>query len=264
MMNTQNKSDNTGDNCCAPKTGLPGTNQGQNAPKTWSAGAVAIGAAILSSACCWLPLALLGLGVSAAGLSKFIVGARWVFVAVAVAALGLGFYMSYRRKAACAPGEVCAPSGLARFNRVILWVSAILVLAFATFPYYSAPPLQAMGQGGNNASSNSNLPAQTVTKSEPASKLAADTAGAATMQFRLYAYQIKGMDCQECADGLQAAIRKLPGVNKATVSYQHGTAQVQAAPGFDPQSVAKRISSIGYKTTLVNPESPAATKTCCP
>ncbi|MGC8625779.1 MAG: mercuric transporter MerT family protein [Phycisphaerae bacterium] len=231
-------------------------------PKTWSAGAVAIAAAILSSACCWLPLGLLALGVSAAGLSKFIVGARWVFVAIAVAALGLGFYFSYRRTATCAPGEACAPSGLARFNRVMLWVSAVLVLAFATFPYYSAPLLQAVGAGGNTASSNSKPPAQTVTKSEPASKLAADTAGAATTQFRLYAYQIKGMDCQECADGLQAAICKLPGVKKATVSYQHGTAEVQAAPGFDPQSVAKRISGIGYKTSLIPPAKTAVA--CCP
>ncbi len=252
-MNTQNQSQHGGENCGTPKTGLPGTNQGQNAPKTWSAGAVAIGAAILSSACCWLPLALLGLGVSAAGLSKFIVGARWIFVAVAVAALGLGFYMSYRRKAACSPGEACAPSGLARFNRVMLWVSAVLVLAFATFPYYSEPLLRAVGAGGKNASVNSSSPVKTVAKVSSATTMAANTTGAAMTQFRLYAYQINGMDCQECADGLQAAIAKIPGVKKATVSYQHGTAQVRAAAGFDPQSVAKRISGIGYKTTLIPP-----------
>ena len=263
-MNPQNQSNNPGDNCCTPKAVPPNTNTGRKDPKTWSAGVVAIGAAILSSACCWLPLALLGLGVSAAALSKFIVGARMVFIAIAVAALGLGFYMSYRRKTVCGTGEVCSPSGLARFNRGMLWVSALLVLAFATFPYYSAPLLQAMGQGGNKASSDSNLPAKTVTKSEPASNLAADTASAATMQFRLYAYQIKGMDCQECADGLQAAIAKMPGVKKVTVSYQHGTAQVQAGAGFDPQSVATRISGIGYKTTLVSPGSASTTKPCCP
>ncbi|MGC8541832.1 MAG: mercuric transporter MerT family protein [Phycisphaerae bacterium] len=251
-MNTQDKFNNGGENCCTPKTGLPDTNQGRKTPKTWSAGAVAIGAAILSSACCWLPLALLALGVSAAGLSKFIVGARWVFVAIAVVALGLGFYFSYRRKASCAPGEACAPSGLARFNRVMLWVSAVLVLAFATFPYYSAPLLQAMGAGGKKTSVNSSSPAQTVAKVRSAKTMAANATSAAMTQFRLYAYQIKGMDCQECADGLQAAIAKMPGVKKATVSYQHGTAQVQAAAGFDPQSVAQRISGIGYKTTLIS------------
>jgi mercuric ion transport protein len=261
MMNPHNQSDNTGENCCTPKTALPGTNPYQNAPKTWSAGAVAIAAAIMASACCWLPLALLALGISAAGLAKFIVGARWVFVAIAVAALGLGFYMSYRRKAACAPGEVCAPSGLARFNRVMLWVSAILVLAFATFPYYSAPLLQAFGAGGKNALANARSSAKTVAKG-PSTKVVANTTGTATTQFRLYAYQIKGMDCQECADGLQAAIAKMPGVKKATVSYQHGPAQVRAAAGFDPKSVAKRISGIGYKTTLIQPTKNTAA--CCP
>ena len=263
-MNPQNQSNNPGENCCTPKAVSPNSDQGPKDPKTWFAGAVAIGAAVLSSACCWLPLALLGLGVSAAALSKFIVGARWVFVAIAVAALGLGFSTSYRRKTACATGTACSPSGLARFNRGMLWVSALLVLAFATFPYYSAPLLQAVGQGGNKASSDSKPPAKTVTKSEPAYKLAADTAAAAMTQFRLYAYQIKGMDCQQCADGLQTAIAKMPGVKKATVSYKTGTAQVQAGAGFDPQSVAKRISGIGYKTTLIAPVSASTTKPCCP
>ncbi len=260
-MNTHNQSNNTGENCCTPKPASPGANPDQIAPKTWSAGAVAIGAAILSSACCWLPLALLGIGVSAAGLSKFILGARWVFVVIAIAALGFGFYFSYRRKAVCAPGEACAPSALARFNRVMLWVSAVLVLAFATFPYYSAPLLQALGQGGNKVSSNSKLPAQTVAKAPSATMTVTKAAGVATAQLRAYAYQIKGMDCQECADGLQAAIAKMPGVKKATVSYQNGAAQVQAVAGFDPQSVAKRISGIGYKTTLVGPA--PTTKPCC-
>ena len=261
-MNTHNQSDQTGDNCCSPKLAVPGPNPDQNMPKTWSAGAVAIGAAILSSACCWLPLALLALGVSAAGLSKFIVGARWVFVAIAVVALGLGFYFSYRRTTTCAPGEVCAPSGLARFNRVMLWVSTVLVLAFATFPYYSAPLLQAIGADANKGSVHFSPSARTVATIPSATTMAANTTSSAMAQFRLYAYQIKGMDCQECADGLQAAIAKLPGVKKATVSYQHGTAQVRAAPGFDPQSVAKRISGIGYKTTLI-PSAKTAVA-CCP
>ena len=262
-MDTENTSNNSGDNCCSPKTGLPDAHQGNHAAKTWSAGVVAIVAAILVSACCWLPLAILTLGLSAAGFAKFVVGARWVFVAIAVIALGLGFYFVYRRKAACAPGEHCAPSGLARFNRVMLWVSAVLALAFATFPYYSEPLLRAVGAGGKNDSVNSSSPAKTVAKVPSATTTAANTSGATMTQFRLYAYQINGMDCQECADGLQAAIAKMPGVKKATVSYQHGNAQVLAGAGFDPQSVAKRISGIGYKTTLIiRPSKTAAT--CCP
>lgn len=87
----------------------------------------------------------------------------------------------------------------------------------------------------------------------------ANTTYAAIAQFRLYAYQIKGKDCQECADGLQAAIAKLRGVKKATVAYQHATAQAQVTAGFDPQSVAQRIGGIGYKTTLIPPAKIAVT-----
>ncbi len=238
-MDTQNQSPHGGENCCTPKTALPGTNPNQNTPKTWTAGAIAIVAAIMASACCWLPLALLGLGVSAAGLSKFIVGARWVFVAIAAAALGLGFYFIYRRKAACAPDEVYAPSGLARFNRVMLWASAVLVLAFATFPYYGAPLLKVVNSGNKNINTTS-----------PGADSSAGQAGTALARLTLYTYQIKGMDCQECANGLQAAIAKLPGVKQATVSYHTGNAQVLANKHFDPRTVIKAIGGIGYKTNL--------------
>ncbi|MDA8376838.1 MAG: mercuric transporter MerT family protein [Planctomycetia bacterium] len=251
-MDTQYQPQHGSDDCCTPQAGLSGTHQGPNATKTWSAAAVAIGAAILSSACCWLPLALLGLGVSAAGLAKFVVGARWFFIAVAVITLGLGFYFSYRRKAACAPDEACAPSGLRGFNRAMLWLSAALVLVFATFPYYSAALLKVMDSSGNGTLVNSNSPTKIAVNTPSGSKRADHKAAAAMTQFRIYAYQIQGMDCRQCADGLQAAIAKMPGVKKAIVSYQHGTAEVQAGPGFDPHSVTKRISGIGYKTTLVN------------
>jgi copper chaperone CopZ len=261
-MNTTDQSQHNGEHCCTPKTGQLGSDQDQKAPKTWSAVAVAIIAAVLSSACCWLPLALLGLGISAAGLAKFIVGARWVFIAIAVITLGIGFYISYRRKTACAPGEACTPSSLTGFNRAMLWASAAMVLALAIFPYYSVPLLKVIGVGGNRPLVNSNLPTKIVVNTLSGNKLAGHTTDAAMTQFRIYAYQIQGMDCQQCADGLQAAITKMPGVKKAIVSYQHGTAQVQAVNGFDPQSVVKRISGIGYKTTLIRPSK--TTVTCCP
>ncbi len=254
-MDTQNQPQYSNDNCCTPKTALSRTHQGMESSKTWSAAAVAIVAALLSSACCWLPLALLGLGISAAGLAKFVFGARWIFIAIAGMALGLGFYFSYRRRAACAPDNACAPGGVTGFKRAMLWLSVALVLAFATFPYYSASLLKAIGAGGNGSLVNSNSPTKIAVNTPTKTKLADTTTDAAMTQFRIYAYQIQGMDCQQCADGLQAAIAKMPGVKKAIVSYQHGTAEVQAVPGFDPHSVTKRISGIGYKTTLVNSES---------
>ena len=42
---------------------------------------------------------------------------------------------------------------------------ALLLMTFATFPYCSAPLLQAVGQGGSHASVHSNPPLQMVIKS---------------------------------------------------------------------------------------------------
>lgn len=241
-MDNQNPSQHGGENCCSSKAGSQRTGYDRATPKTWSAGAVAIAAAIMASACCWLPLALLGLGVSAAGLSRYIVGARWIFVAVAVAALGLGFYLSYRRKAACAPGEVCAPSGLARFNRVMLWGSAVLVLVFAFFPYYFGFVTRAFSAAHPAVAGHTQHPLQ------PAVGLSR------------FSYRIQGMDCKACAVGLQAMLRRLSGVKTAVVSYRDGTAKVLAAPAFDPHRVIRALDSVGYKTTLNQPARAAAAR----
>lgn len=254
-MNMQNPSDRTGgESCCTPQGPSAGPNPNPSTPKTWSAGVVAIVASILASACCWLPLALLGLGLSAAGLAKLIIGARWVFVAVAGIALGLGFYFSYRRRAACAPGEACAPSALARFNRVMLWVSAVLVVAFATFPYYSAPLQKAFG-----GSSSSGDHAKLVTASgagpsnRPTGTNGSHTATTNLNVLHIYAFHISGMDCQECANGLQGSIAALRGVKSAKVSFAKRTAVVKADGEFNPQTLIHRITGVGYKTTLISP-----------
>ena len=252
-MNMQNPSDHTGgESCCTPKG--PSTGADKGTPKTWSAGAVAIVAAILASACCWLPLALLGLGLSAAGLAKLIIGARWVFVAIAVVALGLGFYFSYRHRTACAPGKVCAPSALARFNRVMLWVSAVLVVAFATFPYYSAPLQKAFG-GSSSSSDGAKMATASGAgpSNRPTGTNGSRTATTNLNDLHIYAFHISGMDCQECANGLQDSIAALRGVKLAKVSFPKGTAVVKADGEFNPQTLIHRISSVGYKTTLISP-----------
>ena len=254
-MNMQNPSDHTGgERCCTPKGSPAESNPDASTPKTWSAGAVAVVAAIMASACCWLPLALLGLGLSAAGLAKFIIGARWVFVAVAVMALGLGFYFSYRRRTACAPGEVCAPSALARLNRVMLWISAVLVVAFATFPYYGSPLQKAFGGSSNSGGNAKPLMNSGANPSiRPTVTNGSHTATTNLNVLHIYAFHISGMDCQECANGLQGSIAALRGVKSAKVSFAKGTAVVEADGEFNPQTLIHRITSVGYKATLISP-----------
>jgi hypothetical protein len=98
----------------------------------------ALTAAILSSACCWLPLALIGFGVSAAGVASFFEAYRGILLTVTIVLLGTGFYYVYLRKPKCAPGDACVvPSPrLLRINKIMLWGVTLFVVVFAAFPNY--------------------------------------------------------------------------------------------------------------------------------
>jgi hypothetical protein len=82
----------------------------------------AVLSAILSSACCWLPLLLLAFGLPAAGVAGYFEAVRSCFLVAAAALLAAGFYFAYLRKPACKADDTCAtPSPkLRRFDRTIL------------------------------------------------------------------------------------------------------------------------------------------------
>lgn len=97
--------------------------------KNWAAGS-SVALAILVSACCWLPLVLVGLGVSTLGVSSAVEVVRPWLVAGSVALLGAGFYSAYRTRPCC--------TRRARLlSRVTVWMASGLVLAFALFPFYA-------------------------------------------------------------------------------------------------------------------------------
>ena len=99
-----------------------------------------VAAAIVASFCCILPIVFAVAGVSIVGASAAFAAWRPYLLAVTFALLGLGFYYAYRpAKEACEPGAVCARPGVGRSGRIALWIAALLVVAFAAFPYYSGP-----------------------------------------------------------------------------------------------------------------------------
>ncbi|QRM34714.1 mercuric transporter MerT family protein [Microvirga sp. VF16] len=100
-------------------------------------------AALGASSCCILPLTLFWFGVSGAWIGTLTALAPYqpVFVAMALAFLGFGFWRVYRQpKVACADGSFCAQPGSSRITKIGLWTAAVLVLAAVTFPY-TAPLL---------------------------------------------------------------------------------------------------------------------------
>lgn len=200
-------------------------------PERRSVGRLAAGgavfSAILSSACCWLPLVLLAFGASAAGVSGFFERYRPLFLVASAVLLALGFYLVYVRKPACAPGEACAvPSPrITRINRAMLWIATAFVAAFALFPNYVGVLL---GTGH------------------------AREAASADATFDLE-FAVEGMTCEACAETLGSKLASLPGVSAAEVSYSAGRARLhfdspQARP--TDQAIAGAVSAAGYHAVL--------------
>lgn len=226
----------------------------------------AVGGAVLSvlaaSACCWLPLLTLAIGVSSAGLAQTLAVYRPYFLAIALAALGAAFYLTYRRPrpapagtaggltspagtesvpdACCAPAPsetsdaCCAvPSSASRwvhrlqhFNRIALWPITALVLAVALFPNYVNALL-----GGASAGKSASVAQPTVAPQE-------------------VLFRVQGMDCAMCAVGIRAALERLPGVVGAEVKYPEGNARVRFrdVPLSELRAqLQARIEAMGYR-----------------
>lgn len=217
----------TGHDCCAP-AGVPSPAKpgGIEPPATWWAAGGSVVSAIAASACCWLPLLLVAFGVSAAGVSSAFETLRPVFLGVAALLLGFAFYRAYFRQQACAPDSACAVPKGQRFNRVMLWVAAGFVLVFALFPKYVGL-LLAQNSGQANVS---NAPAE----------------GAPVVTLEL-----KGMSCEACGPTIEKALRGVPGVTSASVSYTESRAKVTVDPASLPsrEALVKAVEKAGYEVT---------------
>jgi mercuric ion transport protein len=221
------------------------------------AGLVTLGAvftAIVGSACCWLPLLLIAFGFSAAGVGSIFAEYRPFLLTVTFVLLALAWFLTYRSAIEWAwvrlsgnevhpPAEDCcavetspdaSPSccppasarrpwfAVQRFNRVILWVATVIVLAFAFFPSYAGLLL---GDGK--------------------SQIAAETA-AATVSLK-----IEGMTCEACAAHLQKTLSDMPGVQSASVDYGKGVARVSVDAEAPPshEALVKAVESAGYRVS---------------
>jgi len=93
-------------------------------------------AAVVASACCWLPLLLLSLGVSAAGVSAKFEPMRPYFLTLTGVLLAAGFYFAYRPAPACSPESGCEQPRprMRSFQRLMLWAGTLMVIAFSFLP----------------------------------------------------------------------------------------------------------------------------------
>jgi mercuric ion transport protein len=85
-----------------------------------------------------VPFALFMLGVSGAWISNLTALEPYqpLFVAIAAACLGYGFYLVYRKpKVACADDSYCASPSSSRLAKIGLWVAMVVVIIAVGFPW---------------------------------------------------------------------------------------------------------------------------------
>lgn len=103
-----------------------------------AAGGAGLLAALGISTCCTLPLLLTGIGLGGAWIGGLGVFAAYqpLFLALGVAALAAGFYVSYRPlPAACGPDGACAATPSRRWSRIVVWAAAKLFVLSLVAPY---------------------------------------------------------------------------------------------------------------------------------
>lgn len=216
---------------CAAEAGVPAGNSAllDNSARTGRfAAAGALGAAVIASACCWLPLLLIAFGASAGGAGLFFEKTRPLFLGVAAVMLGFGFYYVYFRKEVCKDGVACAAPNprIRRLNKISLWIATIGTVAFAMFPAYM----------------DFFIP-QSAAASE-----AVSIDGALEVEF-----VVSGMTCAGCAVNLENELSHVPGVAAAAVDFDAKRLIVHYDPTRVPstESLEAAVKTLGYRATAL-------------
>ena len=189
-------------------------------------------AAGVASLCCIGPLAAVGLGVGSFGAAQLFEELRPYLLGVTGLLLAGAFYLNYRQqpKQECADSSCTLSPTAKRKQKMLLWLSAGVVVGLATFPHYSGLLL---GE---------------VTKKD-ATGLASAGGGE-----NIAVFSVQGMTCAGCAAGLKATLEREEGVATAEVDYDAATTRIH----FDParttvEELIEVIGELGYLAELKEP-----------
>jgi Cd2+/Zn2+-exporting ATPase len=72
-------------------------------------------------------------------------------------------------------------------------------------------------------------------------------------------FRVEGMDCAACATKVEAATRRVAGVENVSVSVTAGTMTVRHSGGADIGQITKKVSDVGYKASVLAGRQPKPT-----
>jgi len=199
----------------------------------------AILSAIIASACCWLPLVLIALGASGAGIAAGLEAYRPLLMVVTLGFLGAAFYLTYRPRKGVAghgcctteaaeDGSCCPTSrprrfGLTTLNKAMLWGVTFIAVAFLFFPSYvgllfGSDDRTVVAEGAKRA-----------------------------------VVEIRGMTCEGCAAAVSQAIRRVPGVQSVEVDYGSARATIvtDACCPIPSDEIILALERAGYDGAFV-------------
>ena len=96
-----------------------------------------VAGAVLSSACCIVPLVLFGLGISGAWIGNLTALEPYkpIFLMFSAALIVAGFVSLRRRRRACAADGYCASPLSTRITTGALWLAVVVLVLAAAWPY---------------------------------------------------------------------------------------------------------------------------------
>ena len=183
--------------------------------------AAAIGAAVLSSSCFWLPVLLVAGGASAAGTATAVEALRLPLLGATLVLLAGGFYLLYIRKQ-----EGCSPAQkrMRSISRVALWGGAAIALTFIAFP-------------------------DQVSRALPGSQ--AQAASIDENEDGVKAYKLDGMHSPACVGVAERILAEVPGVRSTSIRYEEGEVRLSPQPGteIDDNDVLSAIEQSPFEAT---------------
>ena len=196
--------------------------ESSNADTNWSLG-TALVAALGASACCTIPLALVGFGVGGAWIGSLTALApyRWVFVGLALSALGYAGYNEWRLSRR--PDCDCDTIFSSTTRRTLLGTGSLAVVLLIVSPWVF---------GGVSPATSHQVPM--TGPGSTAGPSATEPESSTPSSFRQVVLEVEGMTCKTCPVTVRKALKDVQGVYSAKATFE----PPQAVVRFDPETTS--------------------------